>query len=57
LLVAQEGAFGTHLLAADVVEKPIMFGQGGELGTTTLGLKPEGFGLAISRPVPHATAP
>lgn len=54
LLVAQEGAFGTHLLAADVVEKPIMFGQGGELDAAALELRSEGFGLAISRPVPHA---
>lgn len=28
-LVAQEGAFGTHLLRRDVVQTPIMFGDGG----------------------------
>jgi L-alanine-DL-glutamate epimerase-like enolase superfamily enzyme len=31
LLVAQEGAFGTHLLARDVCEPPLMFGAGGRL--------------------------
>jgi L-alanine-DL-glutamate epimerase-like enolase superfamily enzyme len=55
LLVAQEGAFGTHLLSADVVEAPIMFGQGGILDATPLGLETEGFGLSVSRPVPHST--
>lgn len=28
-LVAQEGAFGTHLLKYDIVDPPIMFGEGG----------------------------
>jgi L-alanine-DL-glutamate epimerase-like enolase superfamily enzyme len=55
LLVAQEGAFGTHLLSTDVVEAPIMFGQGGILDATPLGMKTEGFGLTVSRPVPHST--
>jgi L-alanine-DL-glutamate epimerase-like enolase superfamily enzyme len=31
LLVAQEGAFGTHLLTADVCDPPLMFGRGGVL--------------------------
>jgi L-alanine-DL-glutamate epimerase-like enolase superfamily enzyme len=31
LLVAQEGAFGTHLLTADVCDPPLMFGHGGVL--------------------------
>ncbi len=31
ILVAQEGAFGTHLLARDVCESPLMFGAGGVL--------------------------
>ena len=30
-LVAHEGAFGTHLLARDMVDPPVMFGAGGEL--------------------------
>jgi L-Ala-D/L-Glu epimerase len=30
-LVAQEGAFGTHLLARDVIDPPLMFGPGGVL--------------------------
>jgi hypothetical protein len=31
LLVAQEGAFGTRLLAEDVCEEPLMFGPAGRL--------------------------
>ena len=34
-LVAQEGAFGTHLLERDVVDPPLMFGAGGYLTTRT----------------------
>lgn len=30
-LIAQEGAFGTHLLEHDIIEKPIVFGKGGVL--------------------------
>ena len=30
-LVAQEGAFGTHLLQRDVCDPPVMFGAGGVL--------------------------
>jgi L-alanine-DL-glutamate epimerase-like enolase superfamily enzyme len=55
ILVAQEGAFGTHLLAADVVETPIMFGHGGVLDVDALGMKSAGFGLRIPLPVRHAT--
>jgi L-alanine-DL-glutamate epimerase-like enolase superfamily enzyme len=55
ILVAQEGAFGTHLLAADVVETPIMFGHGGVLDVDALGMKSAGFGLTIPLPVRHAT--
>lgn len=36
ILFAQEGAFGTHLLARDVTDPPIMFGAGGVLDTATL---------------------
>lgn len=32
-LIAQEGAFGTILLAEDVCDVPIMFGRGGKLAT------------------------
>ena len=47
-LVAQEGAFGTHLLERDVVEPPLMFGPGGILDAgAALGTAP-GWGLAIS---------
>ncbi len=47
-LVAQEGAFGTHLLEHDVVEPPLMFGAGGILdaGAAAIGTAP-GWGLAI----------
>ncbi|MGI9317017.1 MAG: enolase C-terminal domain-like protein [bacterium] len=31
VLVAQEGAFGTHLLERDIVDSPIMFGKGGTI--------------------------
>jgi L-Ala-D/L-Glu epimerase / N-acetyl-D-glutamate racemase len=36
ILYAQEGAFGTHLLACDVVDTPIMFGPGGVLDAASL---------------------
>jgi L-alanine-DL-glutamate epimerase-like enolase superfamily enzyme len=48
ILLAQEGAFGTHLLARDVVEPPVMFGPGGILDTTALKLTATGFGLTIT---------
>ncbi|MEQ1838678.1 MAG: enolase C-terminal domain-like protein [Candidatus Nitrotoga sp.] len=35
LLLAQEGAFGTHLLAYDVVATPLMFGKAGVLNLDT----------------------
>ncbi|MEN3296633.1 MAG: L-Ala-D/L-Glu epimerase [Burkholderiales bacterium] len=55
ILVAQEGGFGTHLLETDLVETPIMFGQGGVLNADALGMKSAGFGLTIPLPVPHTT--
>ena len=36
ILLAQEGAFGTYLLARDIVDPPLMFGAGGVLDTTSL---------------------
>jgi hypothetical protein len=48
LLVAQEGALGTHLLQYDVTEPPLMFGAGGVLDTCARGLsRRPGWGLAI----------
>ena len=44
ILVAQEGAFGTHLLEHDVVDPPLMFGAGGVLDAAQLPTGP-GFGL------------
>jgi L-alanine-DL-glutamate epimerase-like enolase superfamily enzyme len=53
LLVGQEGAFGTLLLASDVVERPIMFGAGGRLDVGALRLRvASGFGLEILKPLP-----
>jgi hypothetical protein len=34
LLVAQEGAFGTHLLESDICNPPLMFAKAGLLDTT-----------------------
>lgn len=46
-LVAQEGAFGTHLLQHDVCDPPVMFGAAGQLdGSAFVGAP--GFGLAIA---------
>lgn len=47
LLLAQEGAFGTHLLARDLAEPPLMFGPGGILDAAPLAGRP-GLGLAIA---------
>lgn len=47
-LVAQEGAFGTHLLERDVAEPPLMFGAGGVLDTDAFpALDAPGLGLEI----------
>ncbi len=43
-LVAQEGAFGTHLLAYDIVDTPLMFGAGGKLLADSV---PQGTGFGI----------
>ena len=36
-LLAQEGAFGTHILAEDVVARPLQFGAGGKLDLAPFG--------------------
>ena len=47
-LVAQEGAFGTHLLTRDVADPPLMFGAGGVIDVAQLGLAQRpGLGLNI----------
>ena len=62
LLVGQEGAFGTHLLAADVCDPPLMFGRGGILTWTSQdAARLPGFGIAAgsARPAgrgPHAVS-
>jgi L-alanine-DL-glutamate epimerase-like enolase superfamily enzyme len=45
-LIAQEGAFGTLLLAHDIIDLPLMFGQGGLLDVTGRGFASDmGFGI------------
>jgi L-alanine-DL-glutamate epimerase-like enolase superfamily enzyme len=48
-LVAQEGAFGTHLLAHDIVDAPLMFRPGGILDAdaSAIGAAP-GWGLPVT---------
>jgi L-alanine-DL-glutamate epimerase-like enolase superfamily enzyme len=53
VLLAQEGAFGTHLLAHDVCEPPLMFGSGGVLDTDPLGFASRpGWGLSMALDAP-----
>jgi len=48
-VVAREGAFGTHLLQCDVVERPIMFGRGGLLDVAPLAAaSAPGLGLPVT---------
>jgi L-alanine-DL-glutamate epimerase-like enolase superfamily enzyme len=51
ILVAQEGAFGTHLLEHDVIDPPIMFGARGRLDARGL---PAGPGLGMVANLPSA---
>jgi len=47
-LVAQEGAYGLHLLEEDVCEQPLMFGKQGKLDASkTSSLTQPGFGLMM----------
>jgi L-alanine-DL-glutamate epimerase-like enolase superfamily enzyme len=46
-LVAQEGAFGTYLLAHDVCDPPLMFGQAGVLDVPPAIVHGPGWGLAV----------
>lgn len=48
-LLAQEGAFGTHLLACDPCVPVLEFGDGGVLDISTTGLR-RGCGLGFSQP-------
>lgn len=48
ILVAQEGAFGTHLLARDVTDAPIMFGAGGMLEAGASLTHAGGLGVEVS---------
>jgi L-alanine-DL-glutamate epimerase-like enolase superfamily enzyme len=53
IVIAQEGAFGTHLLERDVVEAPLMFGAAGVLDTAASALRGAGWGLEIAVPAEH----
>ncbi|HET7729658.1 MAG TPA: enolase C-terminal domain-like protein [Usitatibacter sp.] len=55
-LYAQEGAFGTHLLERDVVEKPLMFGREGKL-LLLHGFAPRGLGMRVTEPSITGTTP
>ena len=56
ILIAQEGAFGTHLLRRDITDPPIMFGEGGIVDVSVLAIgQTHGFGLALLQPIPHFT--
>ena len=48
-LIAQEGAFGAHLLSRDLCEPPLMFGDGGVLTVEDALDHPAapGFGLIV----------
>jgi len=49
VLLAQEGAFGTHLLTRDIIDPPLMFGAGGVLKAEDYAFMGEaGFGLTPS---------
>ncbi|MES2354964.1 MAG: enolase C-terminal domain-like protein [Pseudomonadota bacterium] len=57
ILVAQEGAFGTHLLTKDVVDSPLMFAGGGLLDVTKQKIiDRQGFGLKIVQPMLYLTS-
>ncbi len=45
-IIAQEGAFGTHLLAHDITNSPLMFGAAGKLDGSKLEQK-SGFGIHV----------
>jgi L-alanine-DL-glutamate epimerase-like enolase superfamily enzyme len=51
IVIAQEGAFGTHLLQRDVAEPPLMFGAAGVLDAAAAPLRGAGWGLAIDVPL------
>lgn len=55
ILVAQEGAFGTHLLAHDVTDAPIMFGAGGILTADDAIADAGGLGIEMSEAVLKAS--
>jgi hypothetical protein len=59
-VIAQEGAFGTHLLQHDVIDPPLMFGAAGVLELAPAAFDRPGWGCACSlgstdsQPLPQA---
>jgi len=50
-LLAQEGALGTHLLSADIIPNPLMFGPGGRLEVSPYNFGSlSGFGISPTFP-------
>jgi L-alanine-DL-glutamate epimerase-like enolase superfamily enzyme len=56
-LVAQEGAFGTHLLEKDVCDPPLMFGPGGIIDASHPALNASGLIQVPESPTPQASEP
>jgi L-Ala-D/L-Glu epimerase len=48
VLIAQEGAFGTHLLQRDVVQQPLAFGVGGVLRADRIAAGAAGWALDVA---------
>lgn len=56
VLVGQEGAFGTLLIAADVCDPAVMFSREGKLSWPLSTARTVGFGIEVSRPTPYLKA-
>lgn len=57
ILIAQEGAFGTHLLDTDICEPPLMFGKAGLLHIENYpSLRQSGLGFTLQQKPPFISA-
>lgn len=56
VLVGQEGAFGTLLIATDVCDPGVIFGKEGKLSWAPSTARSAGFGLKVTRPTPYLQA-